>query len=275
MAATAFAELIALSVKARELHEKSHYERALEKWRAALAVAETLGAEDCVIVAATQTELARSSISVEAAQNGRFSQAFVLEVLDLLAASAATLRRRRNAGTLMEGKCRPNEGRWFVAYLVGKIGSPQEDQQLHALASLVGYDMFLNVCDTCMFLLFPAMQCGSFERSGEPERAFLSFLCDLIDEAVALMVQPRVTKLCTSMEFSILPKWPHWLEAMAQVPGLQAWHDRVSRAYTCARAACSRCAVWSTKHLRDFKLTCTKIGRARSGSARKLPRLAS
>jgi len=162
-----------------------------------------------------------------------------------------------------------------VAYLVGKIGSPQEDQQLHALASLVGYDMFLNVCDTCMFLLFPAMQCGSFERSGEPERAFLSFLCDLIDEAVALMVQPRVTKLCTSMEFSILPKWPHWLEAMAQVPGLQAWHDRVSRAYTCARAACSRCAVWSTKHLRDFKLTCTKIGRARSGSARKLPRLAS
>jgi len=111
MAATAFAELIALSVKARELHEKSHYERALEKWRAALAVAETLGAEDCVIVAATQTELARSSISVEAAQNGRFSQAFVLEVLDLLAASATTLRRRRNAGTLMEGKCRPNEGR--------------------------------------------------------------------------------------------------------------------------------------------------------------------
>lgn len=55
MAAADLDAVISLTVKAEELHCKSHYERCLEKWRAALAAAEALGAEDCLLVALFKT----------------------------------------------------------------------------------------------------------------------------------------------------------------------------------------------------------------------------
>jgi hypothetical protein len=113
MAESGLAEVISLSLKAGALYDKTHFARSVQKWRSALAAAEALGAEDCVIVAIFKTELARASFDCEGASHGRFSQAFVLEMLDLHAASAAILRRRRDAGTLLEGKCRPSRGRVF------------------------------------------------------------------------------------------------------------------------------------------------------------------
>ena len=235
MAATAFDEVLALSGKAQELYRKSHYERCTEKWRAALAAAEAIGAEDCVLVAAIRTEVARALLGCEDARDGSFSQAFVLEMLELLAASAAILRRRRDAGTLMEGKCRPNEVQWYLAYLAEKW-SPQElraaNQWLRAYAQLVGYDMFLGVCSSCMFLVCEVLAHGCFERGGEAERSFLTFFCNLCDESVALMVQPRVHEIGSSVELVMVPKWPVLLEAMALAPPeYQVWRERVSRAY--------------------------------------------
>jgi hypothetical protein len=118
MAESDLAKVVSLSAKAYELHSRSHYERCSEKWRAALAAAEALGAEDCLLVALFKNEVACSISDREAAhKNFPFSQAVGLELLDLHAASAAILRRRRAAGTLMAGKCRPIEVQWFFRFI--------------------------------------------------------------------------------------------------------------------------------------------------------------
>jgi hypothetical protein len=148
MAESDLAKVVSLSAKAYELHCKAHWERCLEKWRAALAAAEALGAEDCLLVAGFKTELARAISDLEAAhKNFPFSQAVCLEILDLHAASATILRRRRAAGTLMAGKCRPIEVQWFFRFI--QLTSPRDEVDAHSQAKLVGYDTFLRAC--CSF----------------------------------------------------------------------------------------------------------------------------
>jgi DNA polymerase III gamma/tau subunit len=174
MATSGLAEVISLSFKAAELYKKSHWERCLEKWRAALAAAEARGAEDCVIVAHLKTDVARALRACENAYaGGRNSQAIVQELLDLYAASAAALRRRRDAGTLMENMCRPTEAQWVSEYLTG--GRTQTelgrlDALIRVQVKLFGYDAFLDVCTSSMSLLCAALSSGTFERGGEAER---------------------------------------------------------------------------------------------------------
>jgi hypothetical protein len=227
MAASDIAVVVSLLQKAAELDSKCRYERCLEKGRAALAAAEALGAEDCAIVAHTKMEVARSTIQRETARKGRFSQAFVQEVLDLLAANAAALRRRRDAGTLMEGKCRPIEEQWFMEYM-GDEWPENGVLSLSGQAALVGYDNFLGTSCCCMYLICAAVDHGSFERGGEAERALFSFACDLIDDAVALMVQPRVEKYGTATELGMLTRWPIVLDSLARSPEHHVWHVRVA-----------------------------------------------
>ena len=111
-----------------------------------------------------------------AREDARFTQAFVLETLEQHAASAAILRRRRDAGTLLEGKCRSIEVQWFIGYAAS----------VRCLAPLFGYEAFLNLCCSSMNLLCVAICYSSFEQV-DAERALLSFTCDLLDDAVALM----------------------------------------------------------------------------------------
>ena len=174
MAAAAFAEVLALSGKAQELYMKSHYERCTEKWRAALAAAEAIGAEDCVLVAAIRMEVARSLFACESAQLSSFSQAFVLKQLDVLGANAATLRRRRDAGTLMEGKCRPIETQWYSEYMT-YMASGRSQEKLDETAAfrrdwvkLVGYEIFLDLCCGCMTLVCSATASMSGNTAGNP-----------------------------------------------------------------------------------------------------------
>ena len=234
MAGFDVSELVVLSKKANELYRKSHYERSLEKWRAALAAAEALGAEDCVLVATLKTEVARTLYACESARMGvRLSQAVFRELLDLHAACAAILRRRRDAGTLLEGKCRPIEERWFAEFIAN--GLPQDIVEtasvlLRGEALLVGYNSFLDVSYSCMVLLRIAVAHGLFERGGEAERAFSSFTCDLMDEAVALMVLPRVQKNHTFMEVAILATSQEVLQTFARAPEHREWHSRVAAA---------------------------------------------
>jgi hypothetical protein len=230
MAAFDVAEVVSLSQKATELDSKSHFERSVEKWRAALAAAKVLGAEDCVLVAAIQSELTRGLMACETFSRGRLSQAFVLELLDLHAVSATILRRRRDTDTLMEGKCRPIEVQWFIDFIAGGMPADAASAaKILAHAELVGYDTFFGACYSSMLLLCQAMVDGSFELGGEAERTFLSFMCDLLDDAVALMVQPRVKESCTAMEFAMFTIWPEMLDALAS-PEHRMWHRRVSRA---------------------------------------------
>ena len=223
-----FDEVVLLSRKAGELFKKCHYERSVEKWRAALAAAEVLGARDCVIVARFKKELTSSMTCCEVARVKRFSQAFVLEMLDLLAASAAILRRRRDAGTLMGGKCRPTEELWYMGYY-GDEWPVEGVVSISGRAALVGYEAFLAVCFTCMAFLCEVVKQCSLECGGEAERTLLSFTCDLIDDAVALMVQPRVLKQPSYEEVYLVSSWPKVLDALAS-PEHRVWHQRLSQA---------------------------------------------
>jgi len=212
MASSGLAELVSLSLKARELHNKSHFERCVEKQRSALAVAEGLGGEDCVLVAVIKAQLVRAIVNRELLQdNFPLSQAIVLELLDLLTSSAASLRRRRDADTLMEGKCRSVEVQWSFKFLelgAGPVenaaGRAAQKHLIRAYSMLVGYDAFLELCCSAGSALCLAMVSGAFEHGGQTARAFLSLVCDLCDEAVELMVQPRAERCGTCVE-SVLP----------------------------------------------------------------------
>jgi hypothetical protein len=231
MATSQVDEVVSLSLSANELYVNSHFERSAKKWRTALAAVEALGEEDCVLVARFTTELSQSLLLSECEQDVPFSQAFVLELLDLHAASAATLRRRRDAGTLMEGKCRPYEVEWFHKLLVC---SPHEERipgaVMRACAKLVGYDAFLALCRCCLTLLCMVVIEDPFEHGGDTEWAFFSFVCDLCDEAVALMVQPRVHNLGTIPEVNVSAKLPVVLDELAGAPRHRAWLERLSQA---------------------------------------------
>ena len=184
--------VISLSIKARELVNKSHYERSVHKWRAALAAAEALGAEDCIIVASLMVKAARFSLIAENFRGVPVTQAFVLEAFAQYAASAAILRRRRDAGTLLQPMCRPAEMRWKMEIIRGEFHDRVDtlsDAEMLPMASLVGYDAPLDVCCACTELVQAAMELRVL--TPELERTLLSFTCNCWDEAVALMIQPR------------------------------------------------------------------------------------
>jgi len=101
MAASGLTEVVSLAAKARRLYDKAHFERSLQKWRAALAAAEALGAENCVLIVLLKKEVVNALLACESARVGmRLSQAFVLEQLDQLRScirrDAATAPRRRH-----------------------------------------------------------------------------------------------------------------------------------------------------------------------------------
>jgi hypothetical protein len=235
MAASGLDEVVSLSIKAQELYDKSHYERSIDKWRAALAGAVALGAEDCVLVAQFKSDLANALFDCEYGRAGaRLSQGVVLELLDLLAASAAALRRRRDAGTLMEGKCRPAEEHWSYKSMENgwsqdAAATAQGEPMMRASAKLVGYEAFLNVCSSSLTLLGLAITNGSFEHGVEAEH-FLSFVCDLCDDAIALMVQPRLQMVGFPSEYSLHAKLPVMLQVLALAPEHRVWREQLARA---------------------------------------------
>jgi hypothetical protein len=234
MAAFDLAMVVSLTVKAKELSEKGHFERCLEKWRAALVAVEAIGAEDCVLVAQFRTEVARVVFEREFKREGPcVSQATILQLLDTYAAAAASLRRRRDAGTLLPGKCRPIEEQWLFKFLTtrpSEVVSRADPQRVRARAELVGYDAFLSVCGCVMGLRCMTMGGGSLERGGEAEHAFFSFVCDLCDDTVALMVQPRVEEYGSAIECAIVKGLMLSLQMLEAIHAPQVWCGRVSLA---------------------------------------------
>ena len=233
--------VLKLSEKAFELQVKCHYERAIENWRAALAAAEAIGAEDCIVVAAIKAELAASIFGARTVPGVSLHistlRATVQDVLALYSAGVATLRRRRDAGTLMPGTCRPNEVEWWLELLnfAARTRRPRASSQVHknvVPASFVGYDAFLNVCIGCIHLLNFILRSCVFEPGEESEQACLSFCCEIFDEGVTLVTQPRKVEWPSGMEFAfcqqLVPK--ETLGLLARQPVHKEWHDRLSEA---------------------------------------------
>jgi len=119
----------------------------------------------------------------------------------MLQVSAAMVRRRRDAATLLHGTCRPAEMRWFLEFL--RACQPETVDTSEAVAGallrgvmpFVGYHAFLKVCaSSARILALAVLNDATFESVGKAQHIHqaLSFWCDLFDDTVALMVQPRV-----------------------------------------------------------------------------------
>ena len=118
MAAPELLNVVALSTKVVDLALAGHMARSLEYSKRAIAAAQALGAEDCLIVAHLQRRHAQMlyNAAVECkTQNGGESQAMELlrSVTSLIIPAAETVQRRRAAGTLLPGACRDAEMMWY------------------------------------------------------------------------------------------------------------------------------------------------------------------
>jgi hypothetical protein len=118
MAAVDVSHVVALDKKALTLESRGHWARAAEKYAEAVAAAQALDQPDCVIVAHLQAGHANALLAhantagVPAARRVELTRC---AFSDLLPAAMASLQRRKAAGTLLAGACRPHEVAWFAA----------------------------------------------------------------------------------------------------------------------------------------------------------------
>jgi hypothetical protein len=185
MSAAALAAVTALSIKANELRGKGHYARAAEKFAASAAAAQALGISDCLITASLQLEeasclLGHSGTAGVPPADAAAAQQRAFRTLLPLAAS--TLDRRRAAGTLLVGACRPAEVAWDLEVKLGvasREGKPPAgfEHKLAALALYIGYDAYLTAGYTALY--------------GLATDALPAELGEFAVSAVDLMKQPR------------------------------------------------------------------------------------
>jgi hypothetical protein len=120
MATVDVSRVAALSSKAVTLSTRGHFARAAEKYAEAVTAAQALHQPDCVVVAHLQA--VRAGALVGHAHTAGVPYARRVELmrsafLELLPAAMASLERRRTAGTLVPGACRPYEVAWLAAEL--------------------------------------------------------------------------------------------------------------------------------------------------------------
>jgi hypothetical protein len=275
MPATDVEIVFSLAKKGFDLHIASHFERALDKWRAALAAAEALGADDCIMVAMIKTHIALELFALENAPFAPLTQDFVLSIVKTFGESVAILRRRRDAGTLLQDKCRRNEVLLYRELMKGGMPTASSaaearhwERELDGVASLVGYDAFLEITATCLRLMLTALQGSTFEPGSESEHSCLSFLCDLCDDAVSLIILPRVPNCGTPMESAVFMRLPGFPSALQAGPVHQEWRNRILSAY----ARLSQSAVADARGLNGQPaadaLTTAIMRKARSDQAR-------
>ena len=92
--------IVALSCKALELEIHGHYARAVEKSAAAIAAAEELAQEDCLVVTHMQLLHVNAQIGYAdtAGVAGKAAEQATNKGSQMLVAAIATLERRRTGG---------------------------------------------------------------------------------------------------------------------------------------------------------------------------------
>jgi hypothetical protein len=182
----------ALKSKASDLWAAGHRPRAVEYEKRALVAAQSLGAEDCLVVASLQLSLANLMYNVahqDIITMAPGSAQEVAAITELFFAAAATVQRRRAAGTLLPGCCRAAEEAWSTLLVQRKCerGDGMEPGVGVATAPLVGYRGFLDVAKFCVTVI-------GFHYTGTatvPEEQ-LRLCVALMTDAAELMMQPRL-----------------------------------------------------------------------------------
>ena len=128
---------LTLGIAAAKLMEKNHFARAAEKFGAAAdAAVQELAADDCLVVTFLRTWQAscifcHSGVpTLSPAENADLVQT----ACDLLLPCISTLTRRKEAGTLLPGSCRPAEVAWFRPFVQGHLDPGLPADQVHAFA---------------------------------------------------------------------------------------------------------------------------------------------
>jgi hypothetical protein len=120
MAAVDVSRVVTLTNQALTLTSKGHWARAAEKFAEAVAAAQALQQPDCVLVAYLQA--AHAQAMLDHARMAGVPEARKVELrrsafLEVLPAAMASLERRKAAGTLLAGACRPYEVAWFATQM--------------------------------------------------------------------------------------------------------------------------------------------------------------
>ena len=186
------AAITALDNKACELSRKDHHARCSEKRAAAVAAAQALGFEDCLITAHLQTSLVNAWVTEALAPGAAEAHTRIgMERATLLLRDVfPTLQRRKAAGTLFAGACRPIEVAWCEAKLRhrAKIGvglhALQDASAIIWKSQFVGYEAYL-------FTAVVSLIIAAVTPSAAAPTAHNLELMQFAVTAVDLMMQPR------------------------------------------------------------------------------------
>jgi hypothetical protein len=168
MSAADLAAVNALSKAASDMQNKGHFARAAVKFGAAVAAAQALGHADCLVTAMLQVEAADTWINHAFAPGvtEADTQAAFVRALQLLDAAAPTLERRRAAGTLRTGACRPLEEAWFAAKLnLARLRREQREER-EWLVPLIGYELCLLAAHVALrFAIAMVLEMGAPDKA--------------------------------------------------------------------------------------------------------------
>ena len=192
MSATALAAITALDNKAHELRKKGKYTRALEKRREAVAAAQALGLEDCLITATLQVEevddLLYHMQSPALSSTEKCAALWGAAAL-LNAAVVPPLTRRKAAGTLLAGACLPVEVAWNAARLQhrfpGDFGGTVTQMQRYvtSAAPFIGYEAYMKAATH-------VLTCADCVSGLDTDGVKVQLL-DFLTSATELMLLPR------------------------------------------------------------------------------------
>ena len=158
--------VVSLFNRSRDLEFRGHVARAAELRSRTLAAAQALGAEDCLIVAQVQLEMANTlALPKKNPATTGDEEHFVFQLSKFWFEISPVVLRRKAAGTLVAGACRPSEVAWFEQTRV-HIAQPQRglgietlctaqasDNTIARIGPFVGYETLLATADLGFVLL--------------------------------------------------------------------------------------------------------------------------
>jgi hypothetical protein len=193
MAALDVSTVVALTNKSFELLHAGHRARSEEYERRALAAAQALGAEDCLIVAKLQHFVGSTMYKGVFEQHAAPPSSFA-PVLPFLFAAAATVQRRKADGTLLAGSCRAAEVTFDQLIAEHMAGVVQDRGMLvgaPALSCLMGYKTFLEVASFAINVYTGALQ-GKVLLTQEQLRTCVVLMADAVELMLHPLSHPRV-----------------------------------------------------------------------------------
>ena len=208
MSSEVMSSALALRKKAAELLEKGHLLRAAQLYARAAEAARPLdpGADNCVtlnmllyqacVLFSYFTHVANNAAVAagQAAVNPGEFAACRAEIITLLSTVASALERRREAGTLLEGKCTASEEAWLAAIL--QVANCPGAVIPYEQTLLIGYITFITAAKLALDLLVNTLWFAE-ECSATQIESFTQFVICAMD----LIKLPR--RLATAI---IIPK---------------------------------------------------------------------